>query len=63
MIPHLASQINLNPSYRILFLTKFCINLVFHQNNRMKLPVIKEILIKFLDYDDGEEEEEGEVVV
>ena len=29
----------------------------------MKLPVIKEILIKFLDYDDDEDEEEVEVVV
>ena len=29
---------------------------------RMKLPVIKEILIKFLDYDD-DEDEEVEVVV
>ena len=29
----------------------------------MKLPVIKEILIKFLDYEDDEDEEEEEVVV
>ena len=27
----------------------------------MKLPVIKEILIKFLDYDDDDEDEEEEV--
>ena len=29
----------------------------------MKLPVIKEILIKFLDYEDDEDEEEEEEVV
>ena len=29
----------------------------------MKLPVIKEILIKFLDYDDDDEDEEEEEVV
>ena len=40
--------------------------MLIHLNGRMrmKLPVIKEILIKFLDYDDDEdEEEEVEVVV
>ena len=47
---------NLNPSEQSSsLLTNSCL---YQPDCRIKLPVIKEILIKFLDYDDNDEDEE-----